>query len=74
MKTLPLPIYSKIFGKVIYKRMYDYLEINNRKFGFRADRPASHALINTSRNMQLNINAGNYAGGIFTDLQKAFDT
>ena len=73
-----LPIYSKIFEKVIYKRMYDYLDANNllysRQFGFRAKHSTTHALISTTEDIKLNIDSGNYVGGIFIDLQKAFDT
>ena len=44
-----LPIFSKIFEKIIYTRMYDFLDINNllynKQFGFRNKHSTSHALI-----------------------------
>ena len=44
-----LPIFSKIFEKTIYTRMYSYLTENNmiydRQFGFRANHSCNHALI-----------------------------
>ena len=43
-----LPVYSKIFEKVIYTRMYKFLDNNNliydRQFGFRSKYSTSHAL------------------------------
>ena len=44
-----LPVFSKIFEKSIYSRMYAYLTENNmiynRQFGFRANHSCNHALI-----------------------------
>ena len=43
-----LPIYSKIFEKLIYTRMYSFLTCNNlndKQFGFRAKHSVNHALI-----------------------------
>ena len=73
-----LPVYSKIFEKVIYTRMYKFLDNNNliydRQFGFRSKYSTSHALISTTEWIKSLIDKGNYVGGIFIDLQKAFDT
>ena len=73
-----LPIFSKIFEKVIYKRMYDFAEqiklIYERQFGFRARHSTNHALISTTESIKSQIDQGNYVGGVFIDLQKAFDT
>ena len=47
-----LPFYSKIFEKVIYTRMYNFLDDNNfiyeRQFGFRSNYSTNHALISTT--------------------------
>ena len=73
-----LPIYSKIFEKVIYKRMYDYLDKNNllylRQFDFRAKHSTNHTLISITEAIKSLIDTGNYVGGVLIDLQKAFDT
>ena len=73
-----LPVYSKIFEKVIYKRLYDYLDKNNfvyiRQFGFRAKHSTNHALISLTESIKSHIDAGSYVAGVFIDLQKAFDT
>ena len=72
-----LPIFSKIFEKVIYKRMYDFIDKNQliyeRQFGFRTKHSTNHALISTEA-IKAEIDNGNYVGGVFIDLQKAFDT
>ena len=73
-----LPVYSKIFEKVIYTRMYGFLESNNliyeRQFGFRSKYSTNHALISTTEWIKSYIVKGNYVGGIFIELQKGFDT
>ena len=73
-----LPIFSKILEKLIYKRMYDFIEKHNliykRQFGFRSKHSTTHALISTTESIKSQIDEGNIAGGVFIDLQKAFDT
>ena len=59
-----LPIFGKIFEKMIYVRLYSFLTTNGTlhksQFGFRKSHSTSHDL--------------NYVLGIFFDLSKAFDT
>ena len=73
-----LPIFSKIFEKIIYKQMYNYLVqfnlIYKRQFGFRAKYSTNHALISTTEEIKTKIDMGLFIGGVFIDLQKAFDT
>ena len=73
-----LPIFSKIFEKVIYKRMYDFIEKNKLiykcQFGFRSKHSTTHALISITESIKSLIDTGNIVGGVFIDLQKAFDT
>ena len=58
--------------------MYDFAEQNKliyeRQFGFRARHSTNHALISTTESIKSQIDQGNYMGGVFIDLQKAFDT
>ena len=53
-----LPIFSKIFEKSIYSRMYAYLTDNNmiykRQFGFRANHSCNHALISCTESIKKN--------------------
>ena len=73
-----LPIFSKIFEKAIYTRMYDYLNRNkmiySRQFGFRANHSSNHALISCTESIKKELDNKNIVGGVFIDLQKAFDT
>ena len=73
-----LPIFSKIFEKLIYSRMYKFLETNklkySRQFGFRANHSTNHALISMTETIKSFLDRGNFVAGIFIDLEKAFDT
>jgi hypothetical protein len=72
-----LPAFSKIFEKVIYKRLSDHLInsaiLNEHQYGFRSEvstENASHILINE---ILTAMNKKQMVGGIFCDLHKAFD-
>jgi len=73
-----LPVFSKIFEKTIYTRMYAYLIQNNmiynRQFGFRANHSSNHALINCTESIKKELDNKKVVGGVFIDLKKAFDT
>ena len=73
-----LPIFSKIFEKIIYRQMYKFIEkhklIYKRQFGFRSNHSTTHALISTTESMKSQMDTGHIVGGVFIDLQKAFDT
>ena len=72
-----LPAFSKIFEKVIYKRLIDHLNsnalLNEHQYGFRSDvstENASHILLNE---ILAAMNSKQMVGGIFCDVHKAFD-
>ena len=69
---------EKILEKLMYKRLYTFLNKNNviynLQFGFRQQHSTSHALININENIRKGLNDGNISCGVFVDLQKAFDT
>ena len=73
-----LSIFSKIFEKVMHKRLYEFLEKSNLlhslQFGFRSKHSTSHTLISMIEKIRNTIGNGNYRCGIFIDLKKAFDT
>ena len=58
--------------------LYIFLEINtiiyNFQFGFKQKNTPSHALIHLTNKIREQLDCENFAGGIFTDLQRAFDT
>ena len=73
-----LSVFSKIIGKLMHKRLYDFLEINNvidpLQFGFRKKHSTAHALTSLTEKVKQTIDDGNYGCGVFIDLKKAFDT
>ena len=73
-----LPIFGKIFEKVIYDRLYNYFvsqgALYDRQFGFRKNHSTSHALNVSIDHIKTAISNGDHVLGIFIDLSKAFDT
>ena len=69
---------NKIFEKIIYKRMYSFLDKYNilfdYQFGFRSNHSTNHALISITEKIRASLDEDKVACGIFIDLQKAFDT
>ena len=72
-----LPVFSKIFEKVLYKRLYNHLSSNNilakEQFGFRCNTSTEMAIYTLINSILLSLNAKTLVGGLFCDLQKAFD-
>ena len=73
-----LPIFGKIFEKIIYRRLYSYLTakgiLNANQFGFRKGRSTVHALHSSVNIISNAVNSNKHVLGIFIDLSKAFDT
>ena len=73
-----LPIFGKIFEKIIYERLYNFLSsngtIHKTQFGFRKGHSTSHALNNSINLIQKALKDKDHVLGIFIDLSKAFDT
>ena len=73
-----LPIFGKIFDKIIYSRLYKYFVskgiLHDRQFGFRKQHSTSHALNYYIDKIKQSIEKGDHVLGIFIDLSKAFDT
>jgi hypothetical protein len=69
---------SKIFEKLMYSRLYNYLchfnMLYNKQFGFRKGRSTIDALISSVNMIRGETGSKNYVIGIFFDLSKAFDT
>ena len=69
---------NKIIEKIMFKRLYSFLELHNciyeLQFGFREKHSTNHALLSMTQQIKDEIDKGNYAIGIFVDFQKAFDT
>ena len=73
-----LSIFSKIFEKLMYQRLYRFLEacesLFNMQFGFRSGHSTDHALVSLTDNIKSSLDKNKFGCGIFIDLQKAFDT
>ena len=77
----PISILSnldKILEKLMYKRIYSFLEANNiiydLQFGFRKNYSTNLALLSLTENINQHVDNGKFGCGIFIDFQKAFDT
>ena len=73
-----LSVFSKIFEKLMHKRLFRYLErlciLHELQFGFREKFSTSHALISLIEHLKKSLDEGEFGCGIFIDLRKAFDT
>ena len=69
---------SKVFEKIMYKRLEHYLESNNlicnHQFGFRKNHSTEHALMSIAEQIKENFRKKLFTCGVFVDLEKAFDT
>ena len=69
---------SKIFEKILHTRLYQFLERHNiifkNQFGFRKQHNTTHACMALTEAIRNSLDNGEFAAGIFVDLQKAFDT
>ena len=70
-----LPVVSKVFERILYKQLVEYLDAENllseHQFGFRCSHSTASALLDCSNEWYCNMDRGLY---IFLDLKKAFDT
>ena len=68
-----LLIFDKIMEKIMYKKLYHFLEENNilfkKQFGFRKNNLTVYALIKITEKIKKSIDSGLYGCGIFIDLR-----
>ena len=73
-----LPIFGKIFEKIIYSRLYKFLTqkgmISDSQFGFRKNHSTGHAIHHSVNIIKKGLQSKKHILGIFIDLSKAFDT
>ena len=69
--------FLKNFEKVIYKRLYYHLTLNNilvkEQFGFRCNNSTDTAIYTLINNILSSLNDKKIVGVLFCDLNKAFD-
>ena len=70
-----LPLFSKIFEKVIYDQLCQYLEkyLNSLLCGFRKAHSSQHALFKLLQAWQEELNKSGFVGTILMDLSKSYD-
>ena len=73
-----LSIISQIIERLIRSCLMIFLNANDvlyeRQFGFRHNCSTIHALLAITKKIRQTCDSGNFACGVFLDLQKAFDT
>ena len=69
---------SKLFEKVMYARIEDFLKSSDilykYQFGFRKQHSTNHALLSIVEQIRTSLDKKMYTCGVFVDLEKAFDT
>ena len=70
--------FSKLFEKIIYNKLTDYLDRNNIiskcQFGFKANSSTSDAITHLTNHIYKEFDKQNYTLAICIDFSKAFDT
>ena len=71
-----LPLLSKVFEKVIYDQLSQYLDkyLNSLLCGFRKAHSSQHALFKLLQAWQEELDKSGFVGTILMDLSKAYDT
>ena len=70
-----LPLLSKVFEKIIYDQLYEYLEnfLSELLYGFRIAHSTQRALFRLIQKWHAELDSGGYVGTILMDLSKAND-
>ena len=74
-----LPVFSsKILEKIVHKRVYTFLDANNKfndnQFGFRPGHNTINAVSLLANHVMNYVESNKYTLGVFLDLSKGFDT
>ena len=73
-----LPAISKIFERILYDQIYDYMSSNNlfykHQYGFRQKHSTEHAAQELVHTIHKDLDNGDIPITVFLDLSKAFDT
>ena len=72
-----IPIFSKLFERVIYKSLYNFLESNNvfadEQMGFRKNKSINSAVYKFIHSIMASLDRKKLVATLFMDLTKAFD-
>ena len=72
-----LPIFSKIFERIVHNQLYSFLEkfklLNTNQFGFRKNKSTVQAILDQLEFVYNNLDQSHTVISIFMDFSKAFD-
>ena len=75
--TSILPAFSKLFERVMYNRLVEFLDLHStlysKQFGFRKNHSTALALTDLICNISSAVDRNETTLGVFLDLSKAFD-
>ena len=75
---LVLPFLTRIFEKLVFNQLYDYLDKNKliyyKQSGFRSLPSAVTCLLKSTNDWYVNMDKGRFTATELIDLKKAFDT
>ena len=71
-----LPIISKVFEKLIHKRLYDFIKKipYGNEFGFQEGKSTERTILDLYTNISQSVEKQEKSSYIFLDFAKAFDT
>ena len=73
-----LPFLSRLFEKVVFNQLYEYLDKNKlihyKQSGFRSLHSAITCRLKSTDDWYANMDKGRFTATVFIDLKKAFDT
>lgn len=73
-----LPLFSKIAERIIYKQLYDFIQVKNiiskHQYGFQCGKSVESALLQVKEKILSNFEQRYFTVGIFLDFRKAFDS
>ena len=73
-----LPIISKIFEKIIFKRLSEFVQhyniLYNKQYGFQTGKSTEHAIIDIHQKILNSLDKREHPCCVFLDFAKAFDT
>ncbi|XP_057292368.1 uncharacterized protein LOC130618404 [Hydractinia symbiolongicarpus] len=73
-----LPVVSKIFEKVMFDRLYNFVTkmnlLHSKQYGFQKNKSTDQAILDLQANIVERLEKGEISCAIFLDFAKAFDT